>query len=130
MILRRDEFTQHGIFGRLTSADGEEEICKTLEHAYQNDDGDYLPKLLCGSYLCVKSVHQLSNGIPFETFEITGLAGHFGILFHVGNWNEDSSGCVLVGQSIDNSCLMRSAIAFQDFMDRLKGLNSFNLIVL
>lgn len=121
-------------------ADGEK-VAETLEHAYPDEADNmcnYQPKLQAGEYKCVRGTHQLSgNSSKFETFEITGVSGHSGILFHVGNFNKDSDGCVLIGDktikacSAANSTLMvtNSKVAFAKLMKLLENVDSFTLIV-
>lgn len=128
MILRRDEFREDGIFGSLR-VDHDTEIAKTLEHSYRAENGLFLPKIPNGNFLCAKGKHVLGHGKPFETFEVTGVPGHTGILFHVGNTNADSSGCILLGQEIDHGFLMRSRIAFENFMKLLECVEAFTLNV-
>lgn len=119
--LVRTSTNEFGIFG----------ICKvngltlrTLEHKF--DTG---PKLTPGLHKCVRGTHKLEHGDPFETFEITGVPGHSGILFHVGNFNADSNGCVLVGMAATAAGLVQSRIAFKALMDSLVGINEFTLEV-
>jgi len=104
-----------------------------LEHAYQQDDGSYDAKIPPGTYLCVRGMHRLSEPAMFETFEITGVPGHTGLLFHCGNFDQDSEGCVLLGDIMDISSkpgrLFNSRNAFSDFMDKLVNLDSFQLSV-
>ncbi len=114
-----------GIFGVLMVGSTE---FACLEHAYPQPDGGYKPKLQPGTYVCVRGQHRLDSG-PIETFEITGVPGHSGILFHYGNYNRDSNGCVLVGKEREGDMITLSRTAFQNFMDLLKGVDSFNLIV-
>lgn len=129
MILLRDTFVQQGIFGTFRSED-DQEVCKTLEHAYPTFGDKYKAKVPVGTYMCVRGIHQLYGGVPFETFEITGVEGHSGILFHPGNFNYDSDGCVLVGEEIANNALVRSRVAFLDLMNRLTAVESFVLNVI
>lgn len=119
-----------GIAGFLRRDDGVV-FCSTLEHAYRIDCDHYAPKLPDGEYDCVRGMHQLEGmKEPFETFEITGVPNHTGILFHVGNHNYDSAGCVLVGKMlIDNRELLYSEQAFKEFMQLLNGISTFNLTV-
>lgn len=124
MRLVRRSYSPLGVFGELFDSTGVK-ICDTLEHAYENDQ----PKLNTGEHSCVRGQHQLhSSDQPFETFEITGVPGHTGILFHVGNVSADSSGCVLLGLSTPGK-LVESRTTFNAFMARLKGINTFVLEV-
>ena len=137
MILSRYEFGENGIFGTLSNEpdDAENdtlifEVYATLEHAYLQTDGTYLSKIPNGSYKCVRGVHQLEGMTHcFETFEITGIEGHNDILFHQGNYNKDSAGCVLLGKDRIDNMIMGSALAFGDFMDELDGIQTFQLTV-
>jgi hypothetical protein len=71
---------------------------------------------------------------PFETFEITGVPDHTGILLHPGNYDGDSSGCVLLGQNIITQpngiqMITNSHHAFEDVMNSLVGITEFQLTV-
>lgn len=135
--LTRVVFDSHGIFGTLTDHD-DIAIAVTLEHSYDAKlgNGSYAPKLPNGEYKCLRGTHQLHNAPPFETFEITGVPGHTGILFHAGNFNEDSEGCVLLGRRIvpnpsgDGDMITSSKNSFLKFMDLQDGINEFTLTVL
>ena len=128
--LKRVDCREDGIFSDFSFDGDPGRFCVTLEHSY-----DCKPKLANGIYTCVRGTHQLHNGIPFETFEITGVAGHAGILFHAGNYNRDSEGCVLVGKTIANDpntgdeMITGSKAEFAEFMKRLAGVQSFQLEV-
>lgn len=134
-ILHNREFRADGIFGDFTFAGDDHPFMVTLQHAYQQDDtGKWMPKITPGTYTCVRGTHALHNGIPFETFEITGVAGHSGLLFHPGNFNADSEGCVLCGQtqitqSNGEDMITGSVVEFHAFMARLQGVDSFVLQV-
>lgn len=128
MILQRDTFEEWGIFGTLRT-DDDIEICKTLEHAYKKESGGFFAKVPVGRFICTRGVHQLAGGQPFETFEIGPVYGHSGLLFHVGNYNENSHGCVLLGQQISHRMLVRSVSAFNRFMEMLHGVETFSLVV-
>jgi hypothetical protein len=132
--LVRQDFQHDGIFGTLYD-DSAGAVCVTLEHAYPSErgDGSYLPKLQNGVYKCVRGTHRLHDLVPFETFEIEGVPGHDNILFHAGNLNDDSDGCVLVGEKIEQFPkawgITASRITFKKFMELLTNVNSFTLTV-
>lgn len=117
-----------GIFGMLYSVESPKPVFHTLEHAYETTLGTYEPKLLPGNYLCIRGQHRLHSG-PIETFEITGVPNHNGILFHYGNYNTDSDGCVLVGIDRIGDMITDSRDAFASFMKLQDGINEFNLVV-
>ena len=121
-------YSKEGVFGEVHN-DKDQSIAVSLQHAYQQDDGKWLQKLLPGTYTCKRGMHQLEDKPVFETFEITGVEGHTGILFHKGNYNKDSSGCVLLGMSMGDKMILNSAVAFDNFMRLQKGVDSFELIV-
>ena len=122
-----------GIFGEFWFEGDDEAFMVTLEHAYQNDDGIYEPKLPAGTYTCKRGYHNLHSG-PVETFEVLNVPGHSGILCcHVGNYNADSEGCVLAGTMIDTIggtfVLGSSRSKYKEFMKRLEGVDEFTLVV-
>jgi len=129
MKLVREVFSKDGILGKLYDDEGDQ-IAVTMEHSYNS-----LPKLQAGVYRCQRGMHSLhSNPKPFETFEIMDVPNHTGILFHVGNYNDDSNGCVLIGRACIGSakgCMLTSSQAtFQRFMLDLDGVDSFMLTVM
>lgn len=132
MLLTRTQRGSDGIFGELKDPSFMRRIF-TLEHAYLKMES-YVPIVPEGTYSCVRGMHRLENAIhPLETFEITQVPGHFDILFHMGNFNKDSQGCVLLGLEINQDITPRSitfsAFTFNLFMQTLKGINQFELTV-
>lgn len=129
LTLTRNRFGANGIFGELNNASKNLNLV-TLEHSF-----DLKPKLSPGTYTCVRGKHQLLDGKPpFVTFEITGVPDFQGnkvtkILFHTGNWNVDSEGCVILGCLLGQGCVLESKIAFDRFMDLQTGCDSFTLVV-
>jgi len=124
LYLKRNDYNENGIFGVLTKEDGTQ-IAVTLEHSY-----DSKPKLYNGTFQCVRGPHRLHNMTSdFITFEITGVEDHSNILFHWGNYNKDSDGCVLLGKERVNDMITTSRDTFKLFMDLMAGLDSFTLIV-
>ncbi len=133
LILRRLEYEEDGIFSQLETIKAEK-VAVTLEHAFTDGAGGFYPKLPPGVYTCKRGMHTLKNMLtPFETFEITGVPGHTGMLFHVGNFNADSDGCVCLGREIGQSnkgqMVTSSKPAFFDFMELQSGVLEFKLDV-
>lgn len=129
-ILRRTSYTVDGVFGILLDKFSNI-VAYTLEHAYRDDSQPTVyAKIPEGTYACQRGMHKLDHSLTlFETFEIMDVPGHTGILFHVGNKNDDSAGCVLLGSSIEGSVLVQSKLAFEHFMDITQGVDSFILTV-
>jgi hypothetical protein len=130
--LKRSRSGPTGIFGTLK---GNGIQFSTLEHGFESYDDPpgepkYAPIIPPGLYECVLGMHQLKDlADPFLTYEVTGVPGHSGILFHVGNYNADSEGCVLLGLSADENMIYGSRRAFEKFMELLDGEDSFTLVV-
>lgn len=98
-------------------------FCSTLEP----DDND--PKrfqIPAGVYEC-KRFHGARWG---NTFEII-VPGHTALLFHSGNVEEESLGCILLGQYPDRlrgkRAVLNSGATFKKFMDVLGELETFTL---
>ena len=133
LILTRNEFLESGIFGNLSDIDGNI-VTYSLEHSYDSGlgNGSYAPKLPDGEYTCQRGEHRLAHMTqPFTTFEIQNVPRHTNILFHVGNFNDDSEGCVLLGSSINESghFLQDSRVAFDKFMALQNDIQTFKLTV-
>lgn len=133
LILKRTNFREDGIFSELLGDEGQN-LFITLEHSYPSNMGNYFPKIPDGSYECIRGMHRLIDmDHDFETFEITGVKGHYDILFHIGNFQDDSSGCVLVGGQIKKTptvwTIIDSRHSFDEFMELQTGVDKFTLIV-
>ena len=80
-----------------------------------------------GDYYC-KRVDSPTFG---NTFEVAGVPGRSAILFHKGNLEDDTHGCILVGESF-NPILGRPGIAaskegFAEFLKITSMTNHFML---
>lgn len=124
LTLKRYGYTKEGIFGFLLD-DQNNILFYTLEHAYLQSDGTYAPKIPVGNYTCKRGTYP-KNG---ETFEVMDVPGHSAILFHTGNYNKDSDGCILVGLDQGDEMITQSRKAFAQFLQLMDGVNSFELEV-
>lgn len=88
------------------------------------------PVIPPGIYLCSKTKF-LRGG--YDTFEVMGVNGHGRLLFHRGNRETDSAGCVLVAERFDElggePAVLESAQGFAEFMRRYGNRSSFYLEV-
>lgn len=131
LILTRQERQSQGVFSLLT---GGPITLYTCEHSYQNADGSWDAKVQPGEYVCVRGPHSLDGVHIFTTYEITGVVGHTNILFHPGNTEIDSEGCVLLGLGFSTlngmKDVSRSQEAFLAFINWQAGVERFTLKVL
>lgn len=126
--LKRTQITVNGIFSELFD-DKDQHVCFTAEHAYGG-----LSKVPDGKYVVKLGTHQLDHGDPLLLYEITGVEGHQGICFHIGNAPQhDSDGCLLMGQTITTlngvEIVTNSRFTFEEFMKRMAGVTEFMLEV-
>lgn len=137
LTLKRKQYRADGIFGELFDESGNK-IAVTLEHAYpvtsRDPNRSYAPKIPAGEYICVRGQHRLEGMVnDFTTYEITGVDGHSNLLFHAGNYNHDSSGCILLGQRVvaseDGQMITKSRVTFAEFMELESGVDHFVLTV-
>lgn len=154
VTLARAIYDGDGIFSALYSS---KFLYVALEHSYMdaNSIRPWYPKIPAGIYTCRRSKHMLPWGgtsddpfikaidgeivvsnnkyfIRFDTFEITGVTGHTNLLFHWGNYDDDSDGCVLVGRSMKDEIVQsitNSRETFIEFMKHNAGIDLFTLEV-
>lgn len=132
LILKRLQARPDGIFSDLRTERGDL-VGQTLEHSYNGPE--WQAKIPDGVFKCVRGEHKLHGmSETFTTFEITGVEGHENLLFHWGNFNKDSEGCILVGRSISRApdqtqMVTDSRDSFERFMRLQENVNEFTLTV-
>ena len=98
----------------------------TLELRWRNNirQGSCIP---AGTYTCKRIISPRFG----ETFEIADVPERDNILFHSGNTVNDSSGCVLIAKEYGKldlfSAILNSKKGFNEFLERTKGFDSFEL---
>jgi len=80
-----------------------------------------------GSYTC----RRIDSPKFGNTFEVTNVPGRTEILFHKGNVDDDSHGCIIIGEQFESLggkvAVLSSAKGFSEFLDRLKNRVFFDL---
>jgi hypothetical protein len=110
-------------------------VCLTLELPWKNN-AQNVSRIPAGIYECKRVYDRTTGGgsyIP-ETFEITGVPGRSGILFHVGNSIKDTQGCVLTGMALGGAdragWILNSKDAFGEFLRATSLENAFKLTII
>ncbi len=126
MILKRVEHSDKCTRGVLIYDD--EIIALTLENPWK-DNTKNISCIPIGTYLC-EWVDSPKFG---HTFEITGVKGRTHILFHPGNVEAQTRGCVLLGSMFgdlyNEPAVLNSKVTMAVFMNMLKDTESFSLNV-
>ena len=94
MILKRVIDSPSGTFGTLIH--NGVPICVTLENKWMQNK----PNISCippGSYQCELTVSPKYG----KVFTVLNVPERTHILFHWGNWQENTKGCILVGTSYE-----------------------------
>ena len=127
LTLKRIAEIEDGVFGVML--DGNIPFAVTLERNWL-DNKNNISCIPIGSYRCVRRLYHKHG---YWTFEVTGVHGRTSILIHSGNTEDDSMGCILIGENFDHLkskvAILRSKEAFNEFMDRLRGQDEFTLTI-
>lgn len=118
----RVENSELGTVGVLTI--GGKAMCWTL----QPDPSDKHFHIPAGSYFC-----RRFHGKKWQdTFEIL-VKGHTALLFHAGNTEEETEGCILLGDEVGElngkRAVLASGKAFCAFMKMMNNDQEFNLFI-
>lgn len=125
-IIKRIAETKDGTFGVLL--DNGQPIALTCENQWFDNEinKSCIP---LGSYVCQR-VESPRFG---ETFEVIAVPNRSHILFHKGNTEDDTRGCILLGEQFGflggKLAILHSGSGFKEFMQRLKGHNIFTLAI-
>ena len=125
-IIRRVATGVHGTFGAVLYNDIPYAL--TLERQWL-DNRKGKSCIPAGTYKCKRVVSPKFG----NTFEVTNVPGRTHILFHKGNIDDDSHGCILIGEQFDildhKPAITSSSKGFQEFMHLLIGEQGFRLII-
>jgi hypothetical protein len=130
IIIKRIASNNDGLFGVLIEKHikGDIPFAVTLERNYLDNQSN-ISSIPAGEYTC-KRYHSFTFG---ETFQVTNVPNRDYILFHKGNTEDDSCGCILLAEmfeSLNNKiAILQSSKGYKEFMTRLKGIDEFKLII-
>lgn len=98
----------------------------TLERPWKNNQRN-ISCIPAGSYVC-KRIQSPKFG---STFEVQKVEGRSEILFHKGNINDDTHGCILIGEMYEpfgsDTGIAASGKGFKEFLSRTADIDFFTL---
>jgi len=122
--LIRVAYIPDGTFGVLF--DEETPFCLTLEREW-NDNKRGESCIPTGTYIC----RRFQSPKFGNTFKVCDVPGRSYILFHIGNIEDDSHGCILVGEMYEKLkgkiAVLASGRGYKEFKQRTDGIDEFEL---
>lgn len=122
--LVRIAYIPDGTFGVLF--DERIPFCLTLEREWK-DNKRNISCIPTGEYTCIRYPSRKFG----ETFIVKDVPNRMGILFHKGNLEEDSHGCIIIGEEYgklnDKTAVLSSGKGFGEFLWRLEDMKYFKL---
>lgn len=123
-LIRLEDNEQHGTFGVLKI--DRECFCVTLELPWR-DNQKNISAIPARSYSCQRIISPKFG----ETFEVLRVPDRSKVLLHAGNVDDDTHGCILLGQYFgklrENRAVLNSGNTFRQFMSAMAGLDTFFL---
>jgi len=126
VTIERFSHDEKATIGKLTIEDVKHNMIYTLENPQRETTKD--SRIPAGEYLC-----RPFNGQKYKNvYEITNVPNRTAILFHWGNLEKDTEGCVLLGNKLGKingePAVLESKKCFEMFRS-LIGKNSFQLVI-
>lgn len=125
--LKRIAQDEYGTYGVLLK-DGKTPVLVTLEDRWNNNE-PYISCIPTGAYQC-KRINSPTHG---NVFEVTNVPNRTHILIHIGNIEDNTEGCILVGSEFETlkgkTAVTESTKAFEEFMGYVQGLDHFLLVI-
>ena len=126
MYLKRVSYSNTETFGVLMEWRHAVPFAVTLEDPWL-DNKKEVSCIPAGEYVCARVTSPRFG----NTFEVTNVPGRTHILFHAGNTNKDTRGCILLGTSYgyigETPAILNSTAAMNRFMDSVTDLQVFDL---
>jgi len=125
-LIRLETSPEWGTFGVLKLAKAL--FCVTLEPPWRMNRPN-ASNIPAGQYLC-KRFHSAKFG---QTFMVLDVPARDYILFHAGNTDDDTRGCIVlaeyVGKLKGNRAVLNSGATFNRFMGALLGYDEAHLTI-
>lgn len=136
IILRRVAENPDGTFGVLLLDNTP--FAVTLEDRWKGNASN-ISCIPSGDYKAVRcrysKEYDYQDSPKFgDTFVIENVPGRSKILFHKGNRDEDTRGCILVAEQFgklwNNTAILQSKEGFDEFMALMQDVNEFYFTIL
>lgn len=118
--------SERGTFGALRYK--QVAFALTLERPWLNNEQN-VSSIPAGTYRC-RRIRSPKFGV---TYEVCDVPNRTHVLFHKGNYLEDTLGCILVGEEFSGTWakpfLASSERGFLELMKLLDGMNEFELTI-
>ena len=125
-LIRLEENYEHGTFGVVKI--NKEVFCVDLEPR-DEENATNISSIPAQQYVC-KRVMSPRFG---ETFEIMDVPDRFNVLFHSGNTDDNTLGCILLAQYFGklkgNRAVLNSGNTFKAFMKVMQKQDVFHLTI-
>ena len=126
LTLKRVSHDDDGTYGVLV--DQTTPFAVTLEDPWLENRRD-VSCIPAGSYRC----RRIKSPRFGDVFLLEDVPERSHVLVHKVNTEEDTRGCLLVGEQFESlqgkTAILASRKGFREFMDRLKGCNEFILLI-
>lgn len=125
-LIRLEENYEHGTFGALKL--NKELFCWTLEPRDEENAAN-ISSIPAQQYDCGRYSSLRYPG----TFQVLNVPGRSRILFHPGNTDDDTAGCILLGETLGKlqgvRAVLNSCRTFRRFMAMLEEFDEFTLTI-
>lgn len=125
-LIRLSTLFNEGTFGILRI--DKEIFCCTLEPA-QKGNKVSISSIPTGQYIC----QRYRSSRYKNTFEVLNVTGRSNILFHAGNIDDNTAGCILLGEHFGklrgDLAILNSGKTFKNFMKRMDQADQLHLTV-
>lgn len=125
-IIRLASGQGDGTFGKMRFQ--KEVFADTLEPRDRENHRN-ISSIPCGQYICKRIISPRFG----ETFGVTDVTDRDNILFHWGNFDDNTEGCIILGNGIkmlgDRLAVINSKDTFKVFMKKLDPYDSFILTI-
>ena len=126
-LIRLEENYEHGTFGVVRI--NKEVFCVDLEPR-DEENASNISSIPAQQYICKRIISPRFG----ETFEIMDVPGRTDVLFHSGNTDDNTLGCVLLAQYFGklgkDRAVSNSGDTFKEFMKVMEGVDEFLLTII